>query len=330
MCERDTDRMSAARVGGAAAAEPDPLPTFAELRDREDAPDGSSWGLWRDQRLGTLNLLGPETARRARDCVRTGRVFAMDLELREIDPPLFGRPRLEHEIHRYPSGAKDDLVHGWNTQSSTQWDGFRHACHPQHGHYGGLADAEHGIDVWAARGLVARAVVADIAGWRADNGRALRHGERDPIAADELRRCLGDQGVTVKRGDMLLVRTGWLGWYRTRRPRERGRLAALGAAGFTGPGLAPDDDMAALLWDLHVSAVAADNPALEAWPPNPEEGYLHHKLLTLLGMPIGELWDLDRLVEDCAAAGTWDGLVASAPLRIRGGVGSPANAIVVR
>jgi hypothetical protein len=51
-------------------------------------------------------------------------------------------------------------------------------------------------------------------------------------------------------------------------------------------------------------------------------------LIGLLGMPIGELWNLDAL-----AAGTadrrWSFLLTMAPLSL-GGVGSPANAIALR
>ena len=49
--------------------------------------------------------------------------------------------------------------------------------------------------------------------------------------------------------------------------------------------------MAEYLWDLHVSAVAADNPALEPWPL--AGGFLHFRLLPHFGLPIGELWYLE-------------------------------------
>lgn len=54
------------------------------------------------------------------------------------------------------------------------------------------------------------------------------------------------------------------------------------------------------------------------------------RLLPLLGIPIGELFDLDRLAEDCVTDGVWEGLFTSAPLNLRGGVASPPNALVIK
>jgi hypothetical protein len=57
---------------------------------------------------------------------------------------------------------------------------------------------------------------------------------------------------------------------------------------------------------------------------------LHHRILPLFGMPIGELWDLDPLAEHCRADGRFEGFFVSGPLALRRGVGSPANAYVVK
>ncbi|MDP9180474.1 MAG: hypothetical protein M3O21_01980, partial [Chloroflexota bacterium] len=93
------------------------------------------------------------------------------------------------------------------------------------------------------------------------------------------------------------------------------------------PGLGPPQEMTAHLWDLHVAAVAADNPALEAWPPASREadGFMHTMLISLLGMPIGELWWLDDLAADCVADRRYEFFITSAPLNVPGGVGSPAK-----
>jgi Putative cyclase len=300
------------------------LPSFDQLPVEEGQPAESSWGLWGEHDVfGTLNLLTPERALRAAQSIRTGRSFALNLELTLPDPPLFGRPHFRHEVTGATNRGHDDLLHEWNTQSSSQWDGFRHIGTPELGHYGGVPDEEHGMHHWAARGIVGRAVLADLARWRAGQGRALRQGERDPISGDELLACLADQGTPVEVGDVLLLRTGWLEWYRTLDPAGRAAHAETAAS----PGLAGLDAVAAV-WDLHVSAIAADNPAVEAWPPTPT--FLHHHFLPRLGIPLGELWDLDALADDCAADGTYDCFFTSAPLFVPAGVASPPNAIAVR
>ena len=316
----------------------DPLPSYDDLPITPDAPAGSSWGLWgADDRLGCLNLLTPERAVDAAGLVRRGAVFALNLEQELPDPPLFGRQAPRHEV--LGEGGHDDVL-TFNTQSSSQWDGFRHVQHPVHRHYNGVADEDHGMAHWAARGLAGRAVLVDVA----------RHLEVDasssqPITPDGLDATLAAQGTTVGTGDVLLVRTGWTAWYRTLDAEARaalpGRLRA--------PGLRPGTDMLRWLWDHHVAAVASDNPALEVWPPashltkeqrdelraanDPErapELFMHTALLPLLGIPIGELWDLDALAADCAADGVHEGLFTSAPLRVAGGVASPPNALVLK
>jgi hypothetical protein len=46
-------------------------------------------------------------------------------------------------------------------------------------------------------------------------------------------------------------------------------------------------------------------------------------------MPIGEIWDLERLSEVCAENKKWTFFLTSAPLNVDGGVASPPNAIAV-
>jgi kynurenine formamidase len=321
------------------------LPRYRDLPAVEGAPEGSSWGLWGDDdRLGCLNLLTPERALAASALVERGAVFALDADLATPDPPLFGRAAFRHEVTGPDDGSHhDDVLHGWNTQGSSQWDGFRHIRHPVHGWYGGAPEGFHGIDAWAERGLVGRAILADVARWRQDQGRPIAMDDPDPITADDLLAALDAQGTVPEVGDVLLIRTGWLGWYQQLEPARR---EALGA-GHRNPGVHPGERTAEVLWDLHVAAVGADNPSLEVWPPGSvhspselevirsdparhPELYLHERLLPLLGLPIGELLVLDHLADDCAAEGRWEGFFTSAPLNLRHGVASPPNALVIR
>jgi hypothetical protein len=52
--------------------------------------------------------------------------------------------------------------------------------------------------------------------------------------------------------------------------------------------------------------------------------------LPLLGLPLGELWELGPLVAASRADGRWTCLLVSAPLNLAGGVASPANAVAIR
>ena len=323
-----------------------PLPSYDELPVVEGAPPGSSWGLWgQDDVFGCLNLLTPDRVQAGASCIRTGAVFPLNLELELPGPPLFGRSQFTHTVHDRPSGHDDELA-GWNTQSSSQWDGFRHIRHQTHGFYNGVADEDHGLHHWARTGLAGRAVLADVARWRESVGRPLRPNQSDPIEPDDLLSTINAARVIVEPGDVLLIRTGWVSWYRSLSADERAALAEPGA--LAACGLRPGTEMARTLWDLHPAAVAADNPALEVWPPgsllgpddDPDairsdparahEFFLHFSLLPLLGLPIGELWDLDRLADDCATDRRYTCFFSSAPLNLEKGVASPPNAIAIK
>jgi hypothetical protein len=266
--------------------------------------------------LGALELLTPDRVLAGVQSVRKGLVFNLDLPLTEPDPPVFARKPLAHTV--LGSTNHDDEI-CMNTQTSSQWDGFRHIVHPEHGHYGGAADDDHGMHHWAGRGIAGRAVVADVARWR-----AIDAASADAITPDDLLGCLAAQGTGFEAGDVLLVRTGWVGWYRSLDTEARRALPAALAA----PGLEASEEMVRTLWDLHPAAIACDNPAVEVWPW--QGFFMHRSLLPLLGIPLGELWDLDDLAADCAADGTYDCLLTSSPLHVRGGVGSPPNALALR
>ena len=321
------------------------LPSYDELPVREGAPPGSSWGVWGDgDVLGCLNLLTPERVAGAAGLVRKGAIFALNWDMGMPDPPLFGRPAFEHEVKWLANEVgHDDELSGWNTQSSSQWDGFRHIRSQAYGFYGGVADEDHGIHHWARRGLAGRAVLVDVGRYREAEGRPLQMDAPDPIEPDEIAAAAAAQGTEIRTGDVLLLRTGWMTWYRG---LDAGRRQAL-AAQMATPGLRPGLATARTLWDLHVAAVAADNPALEVWPPgaladpdtiretitDPDraaEIFVHLSLLPLLGLPIGEMWDLDALAGDCAADGVYEGLFTSAPLNLAAGVASPPNALVIK
>ena len=315
------------------------IPRFADLLAREGAPPGAAWGVFGDDdTLGCLNLLTPERVVAAARTVRKGRVFPLDLPLDQPDPPLFGRQPLRHTIIDMGGGmACDDYLDNFYPQASSQWDALRHIRHPQHGFYNGCPDAEAparlGIDHFARRGIVARGVLLDADRYLRQKGAPLDPKGSAVITPETLDECSRAQGVQLLPGDALIVRTGWLAWYLNEAAREdREQLTDLGK--LKTPGLGPVQEMAEFLWDHQVAAVAADNPALEPWPVNvgASGGFLslHLVLLPLLGMPIGELWYLDDLAADCAADGVYEFLLASAPLHVRQGSGSTANALAVK
>ena len=318
------------------------LPSYDQLPVKEDAPKGSAWGLFGDDdQLGCLNLITPEKTAEAAKLVRKGAVFSLNLRLDRPNPPMHGRGALKHHILEEGGGiSRDDYLDSFWPQASSQWDGFRHIRHPRDGFYNGVKDEEIvagdqgrlGIEHFARKGIVTRGVLVDIDRYLRGQGTPLEPDSSTIVTKDQLEACMAAQRVQVRPGDILLIRTGWLRWYlEEATPEQREKMGGDAMAGtLTYPGLGPADEMVEYLWNLHIAAVAADNPGLDAWPPTPERGWMHFHLLPLLGVPIGELWDLEALAADCAGDGVYEFMLTSAPLNIPGGVGSPPNALAIK
>ncbi|MEY2471832.1 MAG: hypothetical protein QOK28_1161 [Actinomycetota bacterium] len=228
----------------------------ADLPSYDELPDGASWHVWPGNEVyGTLNLLTDERARTAATLVQTGQTFALNWDMELPDPPLFGRGAFEHEIVAGTT-HRDDVLHHWNTQSSSQWDGLRHVFHPVRGNYGGVADEGHGMHFWAQRGIVGRGVLVDIGRWREANGKPLRMDYADAIELDELDACLEAQGIALEPGDVMLLRTGWIEFYEALSHDERVALADDLAT----PGIRPGRATAAWLWNKHIAALRPTTP----------------------------------------------------------------------
>jgi kynurenine formamidase len=286
-----------------------------------------------DPALGSLALLTPERVAAAAALVRTGKRFALDLRLDQPSPPMFGREPFRHEVFDYADNILDDRLDSFFPQGSTQWDGFGHFGHPTKGYFGGHDSAQVkagaiGIDAWAAAGIAGRGVLLDVAR-RAD----IAGDSAFVVTPELLEETATAQGVTVDDGTVLCVRVGWLAWYRTLDEAARAALAGGEVTNLQLPGLGPGPAIAEWCWDHGVAALAVDNPAVEAIPmpggAGPED-MVHTRVLALLGIPLGEFFDLDALADDCAADGVYEFLFTSKPLGIPGGIGSPPNAMAIK
>lgn len=295
-------------------------PTWKEL------PEGSAHGVFGlDDVLGTLNRQAPDTVLRAVSSVRSGKVFSLNLSLSEPDPPLFQRQFPRHRVFTTPRGNLDDVIDNFYPQSSSQWDGFLHVPDPELGFYNGLGRDEHGVHHWSARGIVGRGVVLDVSEAIDDAGGATAFASSTAVGVDALEAARHASGIEYRRGDILMVRTGWISWFRQQSLEQRMAVRDARSA----PGLEASAAVAEYLWDNGFLAIVSDAPGVEA-VPSLATGSLHQRVLARLGMPLGELWWLDDLLDDSVADGRFDCLVASSPINLNGAVGSPANAIALK
>lgn len=276
---------------------------------------------------GTLANLSDAAVREAAHQVSTGEVVTLSLRSDELDPPLFNRPVVAHEMRETARNTFEDVLGEFNPQAASQWDGLLHIRAREFGFFGGdtelvRARESVGIHHWGARGIVGRGVLADVATTLGDDW--------DPMAGDvvepeDLADVLRASSMSVRRGDILCIRLGWLARYR----EMKAAGDDLSDADRRFSGLASHDGMVRFLWDSGVAAVVCDNPAVESAPGDRANGSLHRKLIPGLGFALGELADLDRLADRCRALHRNDFLFTAAPMPLHGGASSTLNALAV-
>jgi kynurenine formamidase len=290
-----------------------------------------------EDQLGTINRLNDHTVLSALTMARTGRRINLSLPLTLPDPPLFGRKPLEHTVYPGSRNSWDDRVDGFYPQGSSQWDSLRHIRAREDGFYGGWGgepDSEPawlGIQNWAEVGIIGRGVLLDVADSIRQDDPAYDPFSRYWIEANHLRVAAERQGTTLQAGDILCVRTGWMDDYLALDATARRDLSARfgSVSGRAWAGLSGSEDMSRYLWDAQLSAVVADNPAVEVAPGDPAVGSLHRRLIPALGFALGELFDFSKLAAACQESGRHEFLFVSIPINLTGGVGSPANAIAI-
>lgn len=314
----------------------DTLPAYRELPIRDDLPPGSAWGVFGDDdRIGTLNFASSEAVRHAATLVKRGDIFPLNWRADRPNPAIMGRGSMRRtQLTSMEVPASDDFLDGYYPQSSSQWDALKHAGNKTYGFYNGHAASEVlaapdtdvlGIQTWAERGIAGRFVLLDLD--RIAGGEGLDQTASIAVTPTDLDKALRIQGVELRSGDILLLRFGWVRWYEQLGPQDRELLATKPM--FPSPGLAPDDGTIEWLWNKRVAAVATDNPMVEVMPA-PDQDQLHHRLIPLLGMALGEMFNLEQLADDCWLSGVYEGLFVAAPLNVRGGSGSSANAIAIK
>ncbi|KAK1965968.1 hypothetical protein LY78DRAFT_681296 [Colletotrichum sublineola] len=284
-----------------------PRPPFSSLPLDPNGPPGNAWGLYgEDDRLGALNLLTPAVvAAAAASEIRTGDRVSLDWSLNNPSQPSFGRAPFQSKLvnRAHPNGetrtVNDDILH-FNTQCSSQWDGFRHygtyhmrwlsgRQHLQSDFWltmpwgGGQGyqkakryynnttqeDLENpekiGIDAWVERGgIVGRGVLLDYASFCARHSIPLDAFTSSDMSLRHLEQVATEQGVTFRTGDILLIRSGFTAGYNAKDDAAQRAVAARASPDFIG--VEPTKDVLRWIWETGFAAVAGDAPSFERAP----------------------------------------------------------------
>jgi Putative cyclase len=158
-----------------------------------------------------------------------------------------------------------------------------------------------------------------------------------PIPFSNLKKCIAEQNLQMLAGDILFVRSGFVNTYSKLDIPARESIASVDPPHFAG--VEQSEAILEWIWNQQFAAVAGDAPSFEVWrisPPRIEliaatqrEFHLHEVLLSGWGCPIGEMFDLEKLADECRKRGRWSFFVCSEPLNVKGGVASPPNAVAI-
>ncbi len=317
------------------------IPKFSQLPVKADAPKESSWGVFGDDdELGCLNFLTADGIVKAARLVKKGKVFRLDTKINYARPPLFARNPAKHNIMSFESFGLlgfDDSLDSYNTQEGSQWDGLAHVGSPRHqAFYNGVKadqvkdgpDGRLSIHHWANK-FVGRAVLIDVFKYRNEQGRPVNPLASERYMLDDLKGALKAQGARLRPGTILLIRTGWMQAYLKATPEQKAAMAPL--EGLKACGIDASRQMVAWFWNNKLAAVGTDCPAVEPWPWDfKDNGALHYRTLAMLGLPIGEQFNLEDLATDCAQDKRYECMLVSVPMNLEGGIASPPNAVAIK
>ena len=303
---------------------------MTEQQFRELFNSVSNWGRWHDDGgRGALNHLTPHRIVAAARLVTTGVTVTLSQTLcteARIDVPA----PADHHMTMLTdvdigSGsvrfAKDYVGVDYHNDGHTHIDAFSHVAfdgsffdgQPDRSTHGGSAQPG-AIDV-LKDGLVGRGVLLDVP--RVRGVRWLEPGEH--VLPADLEAAERDQGVTVGPGDILLVRTGHTRRQAELEPWDTGRAKA---------GLHPTT--ASFLADRQVAALGSDGNSDTAPSTTDGIGFPMHVLaINAMGVHLLDYLQFEDLSRHCEEQGRWEFMLVVAPLRIRGGTGSPVNPIAV-
>ncbi|WP_409287402.1 cyclase family protein [Pseudomonas guariconensis] len=262
--------------------------------DWQDSPFG------KQDEIGAANLLTPEVVKQAVGLVKTGKTYPLAVPVSK-DLPAF-RHRSFHLYNIQPGeqagqtlgknkfSFNDELVNGW-TGVGTQLNGIGHIG-IDNVYYNGNKAADFvtvegvtKLGVEKVPPMVTRGVVLDMTAYY---GKAIVPGGTS-FTVNDIKAVLKKQGITLRKGDVVLFNTGWLELI----GKDNQQFLA------TEPGI----DLPAAEWlaDQGIVAFGGDTWASEVYPnPTGEEFPVNQFMLAKRGIYNLELIDTRALVRDKA------------------------------
>jgi kynurenine formamidase len=218
----------------------------------------------------------------------------------------------------------DDMV-SMPLQCGTQWDALGHIFYGEkmwNGYDARLVDStgakKNSIEKTRAK-MIGRGVLLDVP--RFLGGDYLEDGYG--IASSQLDECAKAQGVEIRRGDFVIVRTGQM--EQRLEQKDWGTYAA-------GPAPGLRFETCEWIHDHQIAAICADTWGCEVRPNESTVAFQpwHWIVIPMIGITMGEIFYLKDLAADCAEDQVYEFLFCAPPLPITGAVGSPINPMAVK
>jgi kynurenine formamidase len=281
---------------------------------------GKGWGwVWgKDDEVGALNAMTPDSVAAALRLAKTGKVYDLGVPYDRHSYKWPGHSPGEIIMFRSPEGIKrqgdfppvadpksNPRHMGWhscalfiNDNVGTQIDGLGHVTAGEDNHwYNGFKEADWGgnfgirkCDSTTIPPIITRGVLIDVAGHRKLDALPAHY----KITAEELQATLAAQKTQLRPGDTALIRTGTLRHW-GKDGADHKKIGEHDSAGI---------DLGAARWLVEQQGailIGSDTSGLEYGPAptdKPELMPVHHYLLIEQGVHIGEFHMLEELARD--------------------------------
>lgn len=244
-------------------------------------------------------------------------------------------------IPNYEGIAWDDIWR-FNPQASSQWDGFRHysteLADGTRRWYGGTTSDEIskgesdriGIGHWAQDGIAARGFLIDYVSYAEKRGLDHNGMNGNAITLEQVKEIAEECNITFKPGDIFFMRVGFTKtWESLTLDQKKDYRTQTQAHKHRHSGLIQSEAVARFVWDNRIVAVAGDGVSFEVRPNRNNDWSMHNYCLAGWGVPIGEMFDMERLAALCKKLNRWTFFVTSTPLNHPRAVASPPNAMAI-
>lgn len=295
-----------------------------------------NWGRWgEDDEIGAINLITAERRIAAAQLVTEGVSISLSRPFPKnqmAGSEVLAEHKMEPRIERGHGGGAVTDYYGtsYHGAESTHIDAISHVWDAD-GIYGGRNPddviTDEGvtfcdIDQWRD-GIVTRGVLLDVPAYRGveyvDN--------HQPVHGSELEEIVLAAGITIHPGDAILIYCGREAWM-----RDHGTYGLQSAHVTNGnqadprPGL--HGSCLKFIRDHDVSMLVSD--MLDSYPTGYDDvAWTVHGALWAFGTALVDNALLEPLAEHCRQRNRLDFMLTVAPLRVRGGTGSPINPIAI-